>query len=178
MDKVQAVHPEDMDCSVQCGVIRQRLNADLRASSLIFPVDLGAHATLGGMAATRASGTTTVRYGSMRKLVLGLTVVLPDGRIMKTGGRAQAAAGYERTHLFVGGRGTLGVITELNLRLAGIPRGQPAGAPAPVRWRRSKPRRRASHATRTRVMPRCEQAWPLPPTPPPTGSSSATVQKT
>ncbi|MEZ5793903.1 FAD-binding oxidoreductase [Albidovulum sp.] len=122
MDRVLAVHPEDMDCTVQCGVTRQRLNEDLRASGLFFPVDLGAHASLGGMASTRASGTTTVRYGSMRELVLGLTVVLPDGRIVRTGGRARkSAAGYDLTHLFVGAEGTLGVITELTLRLAGIP---------------------------------------------------------
>lgn len=86
MDKVLAIHAEDMDCTVQCGVTRQRLNEDLRSSGLFFPVDLGAHATLGGMASTRASGTTTVRYGSMRELVLGLTVVLPDGQVIRTGG--------------------------------------------------------------------------------------------
>lgn len=122
MDRVLAIHPEDMDCTVQCGVTRQRLNEDLRSAGLFFPVDLGAHATLGGMASTRASGTTTVRYGSMRELVLGLTVVLPDGQVIRTGGRARkSASGYDLTHLFVGAEGTLGIITEVTLRLFGIP---------------------------------------------------------
>lgn len=122
MSKVLCVSVDDMDCTVQCGVTRQQLNEDLRATGMLFPVDLGAHATLGGMAATRASGTTTVRYGSMRDLVLGLTVVLPDGQIVKTGGRARkSASGYDLTRLFIGSEGTLGVITELTLRLYGRP---------------------------------------------------------
>ncbi|KRW96291.1 FAD-binding oxidoreductase [Paracoccus sp. MKU1] len=122
MDRVLTIHPEDMDCTVQCGTTRQRLNEELRDCGLFFPVDLGAHATLGGMASTRASGTTTVRYGSMRELVLGLTVVLPDGQVIRTGGRARkSASGYDLTHLFIGAEGTLGVITELTLRLFGIP---------------------------------------------------------
>lgn len=122
MDRVLAVNPEDMDCTVQCGVIHQNLNETLRATGLFFPVDLGAHATLGGMASTRASGTTTVRYGSMRELVLGLTVVMPDGQVIRTGGRARkSSAGYDLTHLFVGAEGTLGIITEVTLRLFGRP---------------------------------------------------------
>ncbi|WP_347265802.1 FAD-linked oxidase C-terminal domain-containing protein [Paracoccus sp. (in: a-proteobacteria)] len=122
MDRILAIHAEDMDCVVECGLTRQRLNEELRAAGLFFPVDLGAQATLGGMASTRASGTTTVRHGSMRELVLGLTVVLPDGQVIRTGGRARkSAAGYDLTHLFVGAEGTLGIITELTLRLFGIP---------------------------------------------------------
>ncbi|TDL78445.1 FAD-binding protein [Palleronia sediminis] len=122
MDSIMAVNPEDMDCTVACGVTRQALNEHLRDTGLFFPVDLGAHASLGGMASTRASGTTTVRYGSMRDLVLGLTVVMPDGQIIKTGGRARkSAAGYDLTRLMIGSEGTLGVITELTLRLFGIP---------------------------------------------------------
>ncbi|QYX56231.1 FAD-binding protein [Roseovarius sp. SCSIO 43702] len=122
MDDIIAVNAEDMDCTVACGVTRQALNEHLRDTGLFFPVDLGAHASLGGMASTRASGTTTVRYGSMRDLVLGLTVVMSDGQIIRTGGRARkSSAGYDLTRLMIGSEGTLGIITELTLRLFGIP---------------------------------------------------------
>lgn len=122
MDRILAVEPADMDCTVECGLTRQRLNEELRATGLFLPIDVGAHATLGGMAATRASGTMTVRYGTMRDLVLGLTLVLPDGEVIRTGGRARkSSAGYDLTRLFIGSEGTLGVITELTLRLFGQP---------------------------------------------------------
>jgi D-lactate dehydrogenase (cytochrome) len=128
MNRIIAVHAEDLDCTVEAGVTRVMLNDYLRDMGLFFPIDPGADASLGGMASTRASGTNAVRYGTMRENILNLTAVMPNGEIVHTGQRAKkSASGYDITHMLIGAEGTLGIITEVTLRLHGIPEAVSAG---------------------------------------------------
>ena len=122
MNKILSVNVEDFDCRVQACVTKEQLNDYLREDGVFFPIDPGANAAIGGMASTSASGTMAVKYGTMKSVITGLTVILPNGDIIKTGGRTKkTSAGYNLTNLFVGSEGTLGIITEIQLRLSPIP---------------------------------------------------------